>query len=94
MALHGVIVKKDGTVLPIVIGEDADDPVVGISDLLIHLSGKQMEKNAKEVVEGENLNVLVGSISAGRRGDRGSKSTDSFYIKGEVSGGGRGFHLR
>ena len=62
MALHGVIVKKDGTVLPIVIGEDADDPVVGISDLLIHLSGKQMEKNAKEVVEGENLNVLVGSI--------------------------------
>ena len=62
MALHGVVVKKNGTVLPIVIGEDADDPVVGISDLLIHLSGKQMEKNAKEVVEGENLNVLVGSI--------------------------------
>lgn len=43
MALHGVVVKKNGTVLPIVIGEDADDPVVGISDLLIHLSGKQME---------------------------------------------------
>lgn len=62
MALHGVVVKKNSTVLPIVIGEDADDPVVGISDLLIHLSGKQMEKNAKEVVEGENLNVLVGSI--------------------------------
>lgn len=62
MALHGVVVKKDGTVLPIVIGEDADDPVVGISDLLVHLSGKQMEKNAREVIEGENLNVLVGSI--------------------------------
>lgn len=62
MALHGVVVKKDGTVLPIVIGEDAEDPVVGISDLLVHLSGKQMEKNAREVIEGENLNVLVGSI--------------------------------
>ena len=62
MALHGVVVKKDGTVLPIVIGEDAEDPVVGISDLLVHLSGKQMEKNAREVIEGESLNVLVGSI--------------------------------
>ena len=62
MALHGVVVKKDGTVLPIVIGENAEDPVVGISDLLVHLSGKQMEKNAREVIEGESLNVLVGSI--------------------------------
>ena len=62
MALLGVVVKKDGTVLPIVIGEDAEDPVVGISDLLVHLSGKQMEKNAREVIEGESLNVLVGSI--------------------------------
>lgn len=62
MALHGVVVKKDGTVLPIVIGEEAEDPVVGISDLLVHLSGKQMEKNAREVIEGESLNVLVGSI--------------------------------
>lgn len=62
MALHGVVIKKDGTSVPVVIGEKADDPVVGISDLLIHLAGKQLEKNAKEVVEGENLNVLVGSI--------------------------------
>lgn len=62
MALHGVVVKKDGEVVQVVIGEKEDDPVVGISDLLIHLSSKQMQKNAAEVVEGENLDVLVGSI--------------------------------
>lgn len=62
MALHGVVVKKDGEVVQVVIGEKEDDPVVGISDLLVHLSGKQMQKNAAEVVEGENLDVLVGSI--------------------------------
>lgn len=62
MALHGVVVKKNGEVVQVVIGEKEDDPVVGISDLLIHLSGKQMQKNAAEVVEGENLDVLVGSI--------------------------------
>ena len=62
MALHGVVVKKDGTKVNVVIGESKDDPVVGISDLLIHLSAKQMQKKATEVIEGENLNVLVGSI--------------------------------
>ena len=62
MALHGVIIKKDGTKVPVVIGESEDDPVVGISDLLIHLSAKQLEKPAKDVIEGENLNVLVGNI--------------------------------
>ncbi len=62
MALHGVVVKKDGTKANVVIGECKDDPVVGISDLLIHLSAKQMQKKATEVIEGENLNVLVGSI--------------------------------
>lgn len=62
MALHGVVVKKSGEVIPVVIGEQEDDPVLGISDLLIHLSGKQLEKKASEVVEGESLDVLVGSI--------------------------------
>ena len=62
MALHGVVAKKSGEIIPVVVGEKEDDPVVGISDLLIHLSGKQMQKNAAEVVEGENLDVLVGSI--------------------------------
>ena len=46
LALHGVVAKKDGTVVEIVIGEAEDDPVVGISDLLIHLSGEQMAKKA------------------------------------------------
>ena len=62
LALHGVVVKKDGTVVNVVIGEKDADPVVGITDLLIHLSAKQMEKNAAKVVEGEDLNILVGSI--------------------------------
>lgn len=62
MALHGVVAKKNGEVVEVVIGEEQEDPVVGISDLLIHLSAKQMQKNAAEVVEGENLDVLVGSI--------------------------------
>ena len=61
MALHGVIVKKDGTVVPVCIGEKESDPVVGVSDLLIHLAAKQMGKKLSEGVTGENLNVLVGS---------------------------------
>lgn len=62
MALHGAVAKKNGEVVNVVIGEDRDDPVVGISDLLIHLSAKQLQKTAAEVIEGENLNVLVGSM--------------------------------
>lgn len=64
MAIHGVVCKKDGTSVNVVIGEKESDPVVGISDLLIHLSGDQMQKSAAKVVEGEDLNVLVGSIPA------------------------------
>ncbi len=64
MALHGVVCKKDGTVVEISIGENENDPVVGISDLLIHLSADQMSKTGARVVEGEDLNVLVGSIPA------------------------------
>ena len=62
MALHGVVVKKDGTIINVVIGEDDNDPVVGISDLLVHLSATQMAKKASDVIEGENLNVTVGSM--------------------------------
>ena len=61
LALHGVVAKKDGTVTEINIGEEEEDPVFCISDLLIHLSGQQMEKNAAKVVEGEALNLLVGN---------------------------------
>ena len=62
MALHGVVCKKDGSVQKICIGEDMNDPVIGISDLLIHLSADQMKKPGTHVVEGEDLNVLLGSI--------------------------------
>ena len=64
MALHGVVFKKDGTRIDLNIGEDDNDPVVGISDLLVHLSADQMQKTGAKVVEGEDLNVLVGSIPA------------------------------
>ena len=60
LALHGVVAKKDGTVVDVVIGEDEEDPVVGISDLLIHLSATQMDKKASVVIEGEALDVIVG----------------------------------
>lgn len=62
LALHGVVCKKDGTAVKIVIGEDENDPVVGVSDLLIHLARRQMEKNAKDVIEKEDLNITVGSM--------------------------------
>ena len=62
LALHGVVIKKDGTVINVVVGEDETDPVVSISDLLIHLAGDQMGKTAAKVIEGEDLNVTVGSI--------------------------------
>lgn len=61
LALHGVVAKKDGTVLELSIGENPEDPVLGISDLLIHLSAEQLQKKAAVVVEGENLNIIVGS---------------------------------
>ena len=62
LALHGVVCKKDGTTVDVSIGEDANDPVVGIGDLLIHLSGDQMQKTAARLIEGEDLDVTVGSI--------------------------------
>ena len=61
LAIHGVVAKKDGSVVNVVIGEDEDDPVFCISDLLIHLSSQQMTKKASEVIEGEMLDVLVGN---------------------------------
>lgn len=62
LALHGVIVKKDGSTVKVSIGEEPSEPVFGVSDLLIHLSGTQLEKKAAKVIEGEDMNILVGSI--------------------------------
>ena len=72
MALHGVVVKEDGTKVNVVIGESKDDPVVGISDLLIHLSAKQMQKKATEVIEGENfVSAELEVVPAGEARDFG-----------------------
>ena len=62
LALHGVVVKKDGTTLNIVVGEEENDPVFCVTDLLIHLAQEQMEKKAAKVIEGEKLDILVGSL--------------------------------
>ena len=61
LAMHGVVVKKDGRVVEIVIGEEADDPVFCVTDLLIHLSHELLKKPAEKVIEGEKLDILVGN---------------------------------
>ncbi|MBQ6468611.1 MAG: aminopeptidase [Lachnospiraceae bacterium] len=62
LALHGVVCKRNGETIPVTIGESPKDPVLGVSDLLIHLAQKQMDKKAKEVIDGEDLNAMAGSI--------------------------------
>ncbi len=62
LAIHGVVVKTDGTTIDVCIGEKDSDPVFCVTDLLIHLAGAQMEKKAAKVIEGEKLDVLVGSM--------------------------------
>lgn len=61
LAIHGVVAKKDGSVVNVNVGDDPADPVFTITDLLIHLADKQMKKSGTHVVEGEDLDVLVGS---------------------------------
>ena len=63
LALHGVVVKKDGTVVEIALGEKAADPVFCVTDLLVHLSQEQLEKKASKVIEGEKLDVLIGGYA-------------------------------
>ena len=80
LAIHGVVAKKDGSVVKVNVGEDASDPVFCVSDLLIHLSKDQMGKTLAEAIEGENLDVLVGSkpLTEGRQkedADGGKKET-------------------
>ncbi len=76
LALHGVVAKKDGSVVNVCIGEDPKDPVVGVSDLLIHLAQDQMKKTGAKVVEGEDLNVMIGTIPLEETaGDKDKKDT-------------------
>ena len=80
LALHGVVVKKDGTTVELSIGENEDDPVFFVSDLLIHLAAEQMEKKASKVIEGEALDIIIGSkpltISKDEKGAKKSKDKD------------------
>lgn len=62
LALHGVVAKKDGTVIDVNIGDSETDPVFCVSDLLVHLSEEQLEKKAKQVIDGEALDIIIGSI--------------------------------
>ncbi len=61
LAIHGVVVKKDGTTIEVNVGEKEDDPVFFVSDLLIHLAQEQLEKKANKVIEGEALDIIVGN---------------------------------
>lgn len=83
LALHGVVVKKDGSVVEINIGEDEDDPVFFISDLLIHLASDQMEKKASKVIEGEQLDVIIGSmpLNPGKDAKEGKEAVKANILK-------------
>lgn len=73
LTLKGVICKKDGTNVKVNIGDDPSDPVFGISDLLIHLAGEQLSKNANKVIEGEAMNVLMGSMPLKQEDEKDNK---------------------
>ena len=81
LALHGVVVLTDGTVINVTIGEDMDDVVLGVSDLLIHLAGEQMEKKGAKVVEGEQLDILVGSMPIGEEDENSKDKAKNYIIK-------------
>ena len=88
LALHGVIAKKDGTVVDVKVGDDPDDPVFCVTDLLIHLAGKQMAKKANEVVEGEDLDILMGNrpLTCGSGSLDGTQSLGSPGSHGQSTG--------
>lgn len=82
LALHGVVAKKDRSVVEVNIGDKPGDPVFGVSDLLIHLAGEQMEKKAAKVIEGENLDLLIGSIPLAGEEKENAKDTVKENILG------------
>lgn len=84
LAIHGVVIKKDGTIVQLSVGEDEDDPVFFISDLLIHLSSEQMNKKASSVVEGEALDLVIGNRPfVIESSDEKEKKTSTKYSAGE-----------
>ena len=76
LAIHGVVVKKDGTTVELNGGENDDDPVLFVSDLLIHLAGEQLKKDAARVIEGEALDLIVGSRPISIKGDAENKTDE------------------
>lgn len=87
LAIHGVIVKKDGTTAILNVGEDEDDPVFFVSDLLIHLSQEQMQKKAGEVVSGEALDLIIGHkpfiIEGDEKDDEKDEDEDETLTRGQ-----------
>lgn len=77
LAIYGVIAKKDGKIVKVSIGDDHDDPVFCVTDLLIHLAGKQMGKTANVVIEGEALDILIGSQPLSKDGQKNKKIKDA-----------------
>ena len=73
LAIHGVVVKKDGTKVNVCVGENAEDPVFAITDILPHLGKPQMEKPAPKIIEGENLDLLIGSEPSEKKEDSEEK---------------------
>ena len=82
LALHGVICKKDGSIVNVNIGDKPEDPVFGITDLLIHLSADQMDKKAAKVIEGEGLDLLIGSMPLTEDEDSEEKVKEK--VKGNI----------
>ena len=85
LAIHGVVVKKDGSTVEINVGENEDDPVFFVSDLLIHLAQEQMEKKANKVIEGEALDIIVGNkplvIDKKKKDDEEEKGAEKDAVK-------------
>jgi len=82
LALHGVVVKKDGSIVKVLVGEDPSDPVLTITDLLPHLAYKQVEQKVSDAFEAEKLNAVVGHEPAKRGDDKAAKDKDR--VKGRV----------
>ncbi len=80
LAIHGVVCKADGTIVKITIGEDENDPVFCISDILPHLAQEQMQKKASEIIKGEDLDVIIGSAipskNESEKDDKSKKEKD------------------
>ncbi len=83
LALHGVVAKTDGTVVDVVVGEDASDPVFCITDILPHLGADQMKRDAAKIVEGEDLDVLIGHAPLKVEGDDAELSDEQKDAKKE-----------